>query len=182
MIGIIILGVIVVLVLIFIGLYNRIVELENRIDNAASQIDVQLKKRADLVPNLVETVKGYAAHEKGILETITKLRSELIKAKDLQTKTKVGNQLQEALKSLFAVAENYPTLKANENFLQLQQELSDIEDKIAYARQYFNDTVLAFNNTIEKFPGNIVAKMMNKKEKPYLEVPESEKQVVKVKF
>jgi len=182
MISVILIILAIILVLVFIGLYNRMIELENRIDNAASQIDVQLKKRADLVPNLVETVKGYAAHEKGILERITQLRSELVRTKDIQTRTKIGNQLQDALKSLFAVAENYPTLKANENFLHLQQELSDIEDKIAYARQYFNDTVLAFNNLIEKFPGNIVAKWMGRKEKAYLEVPESDKKIVKVKF
>ncbi len=182
MIGIILIILAVIVIFVFIGLYNRIIELENRIDNAASQIDVQLKKRADLVPNLVETVKGYAAHEKGILERVTELRTQLMKAKDIQTKTKVGNQLQEALKSIFAVAENYPNLKANENFLHLQQELSDIEDKIAYARQFFNDSVLAFNNLVEKFPGNIVAKMMNRTEKNYLEIPESDKEPVKVKF
>ncbi|HDP74100.1 MAG TPA: LemA family protein [Candidatus Woesearchaeota archaeon] len=183
MIGIIILGILIVLVvLVFIGYYNRIVVLENRIDNAGSQIDVQLKKRADLVPNLINTVKGYAKHEKELLENITKARSAMVNAQNLEEKAKAGNELQRVLKSLFAVAENYPQLRANENFLHLQHELSGIEDKVAYARQHYNDAVLSFNNIVEKFPSNIVAGMMKKNEKKYLEIPAAEREVPKVSF
>lgn len=183
MIGWIILIIVVIIVIcVVIFYFNRIIVLENRIGNSKAQIDVQLKKRADLVPNLVETVKGYVKHEKEVLEKITLARSSLINSKSFEDEVKAGNQLQGALKSLFAVAENYPTLKANENFLQLQQELGDIEDKIAYARQYYNDSVLSYNNMIEKFPGNLFAKAMKRKEKPYLEIPEEEKQNVKVSF
>jgi LemA protein len=183
MIGIIILGILVILVvLFFIGYYNRIVVLENRIDNAGSQIDVQLKKRADLVPNLINTVKGYAKHEKELLENITKARASVVNAKNLEEKAKAGNELQKTLKSLFAVAENYPQLRANENFLHLQHELSGIEDKVAYARQHYNDSVLSFNNIVEKFPSNLVAGMMKKDGKKYLEIPQEDKVVPKVSF
>ncbi len=178
----IIIGLIAIIFLVFIYYYNRIVVLENRIDNGAAQIDVQLKKRADLIPNLVNVVKGYVKHERELLEKITELRTKILNASSIEEKAKAGNDLQKALKSLFAVVENYPNLKANENFLQLQQELADIEDKIAYARQYYNDAVLSFNNFIERFPGVIIASLMGKKEKKYLEIPEEEKAVPKVNF
>jgi len=162
--------------------FNKIIVLENRINNAWAQIDVQLKKRADLVPNLVETVKGYAKHEKSVFENVTKARATMLSAKTINQKVKAGNQLADALKTIFAVAENYPKLRASENFLQLQEELSGIEDKIAYARQFYNDSILAFNNTVKTIPGVWFANLMGKKEKPMLKIKEVERKPVKVKF
>lgn len=162
--------------------FNKIIVLENRINNAWAQIDVQLKKRADLVPNLVEAVKGYAKHEKSVFENVTKARAAMLSAKTKNQKIKAGNQLADALKTIFAIAENYPKLRASENFLQLQEELSGIEDKIAYARQFYNDSVLAFNNTVETIPGVWFANLMGKKEKPMLKIKEVERKPVKVKF
>ncbi|MCD6299011.1 MAG: LemA family protein [Thermoplasmata archaeon] len=184
MIGIIILAVILVLLVIsFVAYYyNKIIRLENRIDNSWAQIDVQLKRRADLIPNLVESVKGYMEHEKGVLENVTKARSALMNAGTPRDNIKANNQLTSALKTLFAVAENYPTLKANENFLQLQDELTHTEDKISYARQHYNDSVLAFNNAIETFPGRTFARRMGKKEKQMLEIPEEARETPKVSF
>ena len=184
MIGIIILAVILVLLVIsFVAYYyNKIIRLENRIDNSWAQIDVQLKRRADLIPNLVESVKGYMEHEKGVLENVTKARSALMNAGTPRDNIKANNQLTSALKTLFAVAENYPTLKANENFLQLQDELTHTEDKISYARQHYNDSVLAFNNAIETFPGRTFARRMGKKEKQMLEMPEEARETPKVSF
>lgn len=181
-IGLIIVIIIIVFLLIFWGYYNRIIRLENRIDNAWAQIDVQLRRRAELIPNLMETVKGYMKHEKEVLENVTKARSALMTAKTPQENIDADNMLTGALKSLFAVSENYPDLKANQNFLQLQDELTHTEDKIAYARQHYNDTVLRFNNTIETFPGLIFAQRMNKKEKQMLQIPEAAREVPKVKF
>ncbi|MCD6575622.1 MAG: LemA family protein [Nanoarchaeota archaeon] len=175
-------GVIVLVALIFGYYYNRIIVLENRINNAWAQIDVQLKKRADLVPNLVEAVKGYMKHEKSIFTEIAKARKEMLSAKTPQQKVKAGNQLAGALKTLFAVAENYPKLRASENFLQLQEELSGIEDKIAYARQFYNDAVLQYNNLVETIPGVWIASLIGKKEKPMLKIKEVERKPVKVKF
>mgnify|MGYP001605066561 CR=1 FL=1 len=178
-----IIGVIVGLVLImFIYYYNRFVVLGNRIDNSLSQIDVQLKKRADLVPNLINSVKGYVKHEKGAIKEVTDARKALVSATGLKERAKAGGELQHALKSLFAIAENYPNLKANENFLQLQQELSSIEDKISYARQYYNDSILSYNNSVERFPGMMFARMYGKKEKGFLEIPKEERAVPKVDF
>ncbi|HEC86285.1 MAG TPA: LemA family protein [Thermoplasmatales archaeon] len=174
--------VLVILLLIPIYYYNKIVRLENRIDNSWAQIDVQLKRRADLIPNLIETVKGYMKHEKSVLENVTKARSALLNAKTPQENMDANNMLTGALKTLFAVAENYPNLKANENFLQLQDQLTHTEDKIAYARQHYNDSVLAFNNTIETFPGVFFARMMGKKEREMLQIPEESKEVPKVSF
>lgn len=173
---------IALVVLSFIVYYNRFVILENRIDNSLAQIDVQLKKRADLVPNLISTVKGYAKHEKEIMKDVTDARKALIGAKDIEGKVKAGAQLQAALRSVFAIAENYPQLKANENFLQLQQELSAIEEKVAYSRQYYNDSVLSYNNAVEMFPGNFFAKLFGKSEKKMLEIPAEERAVPKVNF
>ena|SRR3989338_9020888 len=175
-------GIVVLVIIIFIYYYNRFTVLSNRIDNSLSQIDVQLKKRADLVPNLLETVKGYAKHEKSIMLEVTKARASVLGASSIDKRMKAGAQLQTALGSLFAVAENYPQLKANENFLQLHQELAAIEDKIAYSRQFYNDSILSYNNSVETFPGTFFARMYNHKEKPFLEIPAEQKAVPKVSF
>ncbi|MBU0977407.1 MAG: LemA family protein [Nanoarchaeota archaeon] len=182
MIGWIILIVAVVLVLIFIYYYNKFVILGNRIDNSLSQIDVQLQKRADLVPNLVKTVQGYAKHEKKIMESVTEARKAFLGATDIKGKLKAGSQMQNALKSIFAIAENYPQLKANENFLQLQQELAAIEDKVAYARQFYNDSILSYNNGVKVFPGAMFASIYGMKQKEYLQIPTEAKAVPKVDF
>jgi LemA protein len=168
--------------LIYVYYYNKIIRMENRIDNSYAQIDVQLKRRADLIPNLMETVKGYMKHEKEVLENVTKARTSLMNAKTPQENMQADNMLTGALKTLFAVAENYPDLKANQNFLNLQDELTHTENKIAYSRQHYNDSVLAFNNSIETFPGVTIAKMMGRKERMMLEVPEADKELPKVKF
>ena len=171
-----------VIILMFIYYFNKFVLLSNRIDNSLSQIDVQLRKRADLVPNLIETVKGYAKHEKGIMTSVTEARKALVGAKDIVGKVKAGDKLQAAIGRLFAIAENYPQLRANENFLQLQQELSAIEDKVAYSRQYYNDTILDFNNSIKVFPGKAFASLFSIKERPFLQITSEERKPVKVKF
>jgi LemA protein len=181
-IGLIVILIIVFILLWFFSYYNRVIRYENQIDNAWAQIDVQLKRRADLIPNLMETVKGYMNHERQTLENVTKARSAIMTAKTPQESIDADNMLTGALKTLFAVAESYPDLKANQNFLQLQDELTHTEDKIAYSRQHFNDTVLTFNNTIETFPGNIFANMMGKKERQMLQIPEASKEVPKVSF
>jgi LemA protein len=168
--------------LIYWGFYNKIIRTENRIDNSWAQIDVQLRRRADLIPNLMETVKGYMKHEREVLENVTKARAALVKAKTPQDNIDADNMLTGALKTLFAVAENYPDLKANQNFLQLQDELTHTEDKIAYSRQHYNDSVLSYNNTIETFPGNIFAKRMGKKTREMLQIPEAAREVPKVAF
>lgn len=170
------------LLLYFIYVYNRLVVLRNRINNAWAQIDVQLKRRADLIPNLVETVKGYVKHEKTTLTELTKARTQMMQAKTLSQKAKANNALSETLKTLFAVAENYPTLKANENFLMLQEELSGTESKIAYARQFYNDSVLSLNTKIQTFPSSIIANLFKFITKEYFEIAEAEKKPVKVKF
>ena len=180
--GIIVILVVVIFLLIFVSYYNRIIRLENRIDNSWSQIDVQLRRRADLIPNLMETVKGYMKHEKEVLENVTKARTSLMNAKTPQKNVEADNMLTGALKTLFAVAENYPDLKANQNFLNLQDELTHTEDKIAYSRQHYNDTVLSFNNTIETFPGNFFARRMGKKTREMLQIPEASRELPKVKF
>jgi len=166
----------------FISYFNRFVVLGNRIDNSLSQIDVQLRKRADLIPNLMSTVKGYVKHEKEIFKQLTDARKSIMTAQDLPTKMKAGNKMQAALKTIFAMAESTPQLKANENFLQLQQELSAIEDKVAYSRQFYNDSILDYNQAVKTFPGNIFAGIYGKKEKPYLQIPEAARAVPKVSF
>jgi LemA protein len=178
----IVVALLAVIVLAFIFYFNRFVVLGNRIDNSLSQIDVQLRKRADLVPNLINTVKGYAKHEKSIMSEVTNARKALLGAQTLAGRMKAGNQLQTALKSIFAIAENYPQLKANENFLQLQNELSAIEERIAYARQYYNDSILVYNNSVETFPGVFFAKLFGKSEKEFLKIPQEMKAVPKVEF
>ncbi len=177
--------VVVVALVILIPVYyiNKIIVLYNRVKNAWAQIDVQLKKRADLVPNLVETVKGYAKHEREIFEQVAKARENMLKAGTVAEKAKASGELTKALKSLFAIAENYPDLKASENFKLLQEQLEGIENKIAYARQFYNDSVLAFNNAITTIPGRWFAGMIGKnKQQEYFEIPEEERKVVKVKF
>ena len=178
----IILIVAILLVMALISYFNRFAILENRIENSSSQIDVQLKKRADLVPNLMESVKGYMKHEKGIMTAVSEARKALVGANDLNKKIKANNALEGALGRLFAIAENYPNLKANENFLQLQQELSSIEDKVAYARQYYNDSVLDYENLFHTFPGNMFAKLYGRKQQEYLKITEAERKVPKVEF
>jgi len=178
----VILILIALIVIIIISYFNRFAILVNRIENSASQIDVQLKKRADLVPNLIETVKGYAKHEKGIMTSVTNARKALLGAKTLNDKVKAGNQLQAALKSIIAIGENYPQLRASDNFKQLQEELASIEDKVAYARQFYNDSILEYDNLRSTFPGVFFANMFGRKELPYLKITEGERKVVKVKF
>lgn len=173
-------GLIVLLVLITVYYINRIRILSNRIGNAWAQIDVQLKKRADLVPNLVETVKGYAKHEKAVFREVNDAHKAMMGAQSVEEKTKAGNVLAGALKSILALSENYPKLKANQNFMMLQEELSGIENKIAYARQFYNDSVLEYNNLVTTIPGSFFA--MGKQEKPFLEITEGERKNVKVEF
>lgn len=175
-------AVVVIAVLAVIVMFNSLISLKNRIDNAWAQIDVQLKKRYDLIPNLVETVKGYAKHDKAIFENVTKARSAMMNASSIKDKAKADNMLSGTLKSLFAVAENYPQLRANENFKMLQEEISGIEGKIAYARQFYNDSVLELNTKIETIPTNFIAGMMGLKQREYFKVEEGEKGPVKVKF
>ncbi len=174
----------VLLVAVFavIGIYNRIITLRNRVDNAWSQIDVQLRRRYDLIPNLVETVKGYAAHEKETLERVIQARNAAMSAEGVAAQGAAENMLSGTLKSLFALAENYPDLKANQNFLMLQEELSGTESKIAYARQFYNDSVMSFNTSIQTFPSNILAGMFGFKEREYFEIEEVAKEPVKVQF
>jgi len=179
----VLLVIIVVLAFIVISMYNRLVVLRNRIENAWSQIDVQLKRRADLIPNLVETVKGYAAHEKEVFQKVTEARAALVHAEGVREQAEANNMLTGALKTLFAVAENYPELKANQNFMMLQEELSGVEGKIAYARQFYNDTVLKYDNMREKFPTNVIASMFGFGEREYFAVAEEgEREPVKVSF
>lgn len=178
----IIVAILALVVLAFIYYYNRFTVLENRIDNSLAQIDVQLKKRADLVPNLLSSVKGYMKHEKDIMKDVTEARKSLLSATNIQQKVKAGAELQHALKSIFAIAENYPNLKANENFLQLQNELSAIEEKVAYSRQYYNDSILSYNNKVETFPGVFFANLYGKKEREMLQIAQEERAVPKVSF
>ncbi len=172
----------VLLVLYLVGTYNGLIVLQTRIKEALSGIDVQLKRRADLIPNLVEAVKGYAKHEKEIFENVTKARSALISAGSLQEKAAANNQLSGALKSLFAVAEAYPQLQASQNFKELQQELTDTEDKVAYSRQFYNSNVLEYNTRIKIFPTNLFAGAFGFKENDFFAANEEERKKVEVKF
>lgn len=175
--------IVLLFVFIFVYYYNRIIVRSNRIDNAWAQIDVQLKKRADLVPNLVETVKGYMKHEQKAIEMVTKARERMLGASGPKERMEAGNVLASTLKTIFALAENYPNLKASENFRLLQEQLDGIESKIAYARQFYNDSTLIYNNTISTFPGRTFAGLMGRQQqKPYLEIPEAERAPVKVSF
>lgn len=178
----VLIAVIAIILLYIILTYNSLVRLNMRINNAWSQIDVQLKRRYDLIPNLVNTVKGYMKHEKTVLENITKARAALMKASTLTEKAKHSNAITEALKTIFAVAENYPNLKANENFKMLQEELSGTENKIAYSRQFYNDSVMIFNAKVKTFPTNIFADMLNFKERDFFKTAGKEREPVKVEF
>src|SRR3989344_7838754 len=182
MISWIILAILVFFIIIVISYYNRFVTLGNRIDNSLAQIDVQLKRRADLIPNLLNSVKGYMKHEKGIIKEVPDARKAMLGAKDLPERAKAGADLQSALKSIFALAENYPNLKANENFIHLQQELSAIEERIAYSRQYYNDSILSYNNSVETFPGVFFANLYGKKEKPMISIAKEERALPKLDF
>ena len=180
-IGGLVLGIVVVALLFVIYTYNRLITLRNRVENAWAQIDVQLKRRYDLIPNLVETVKGYAKHERETFEQITKYRAQLVKG-SVAERAKANNMLTQTLKSLFAVAENYPELKASENFKMLQEELAGTENKISYIRTAYNDNVMAYNTALETFPTNIIAGLLGFKKKEYFEAGEEERKAVKVKF
>ena len=179
----VILGAIVLIVLWVIGVFNGLIKLKNRTDEAWSDIDVQLKRRYDLIPNLIETVKGYAAHEKTAFESVTNARAKAISAQGAVEKAKAEDALSGTLKSLFAVAEAYPDLKANTNFLQLQTELADTENKIQAARRFYNGNVRDLNIKIETFPSRIIAGMLGFKKREFFEVEnEAEKAVPQVKF
>ncbi len=179
---IVVIGITAILVLFFVGAYNGFIILKNRIQEALSGIDVQLKRRADLIPNLVETVKGYAKHEKTVFENVTKARSALISAGSLPEKAEANNQISAALKSIFAVAEAYPELKANTNFQDLQRQLEDTEDKVAYSRQFYNANVLEFNTKAETFPGNILAGMFGFRPYEFFQATDEEKKKINVNF
>jgi len=179
----IIIGALVLIVVLFFWLgYNSLVKNRNRVDNAWSQIDVQLKRRHDLIPNLVETVKGYAAHERGTFEAVTNARANAISAQGPEQTAVAENQLTGALKSLFAVAEAYPDLKANQNFLQLQEELTATEDKVAYARQFYNDSVLTYNTRIQQFPTVILAGMFSFDKRDFFDAEPGDTEPVQVQF
>ena len=175
--------VIAAIILLFVYYYNKIVISSKRIDNAFSQIDVQLKKRADLVPNLIETVKGYVKHEREIMDSVTKARERMISG-SMKARLKADGEFTKALKSIFAIAENYPQLKASENFKTLQEQLEGIESKIAFSRQFYNDSILDFNVAITTVPGKWFASFFSlaKKESEYLETAPEERKPVKVKF
>lgn len=178
----ILLAVIIVLVIWAVAIYNGLVRLKNRVDEAWSDIDVQLKRRYDLIPNLVNTVKGYAAHEKEVFEKVTEARTRAMGAQSAGDKAQAENALSQTLKSLFAVAENYPDLKANQNFLELQRELTDTEDKIQAARRFYNGNVRDFNTKIQVFPNNVFAGMLGFTSREFFEAGEGEKEPVKVEF
>jgi LemA protein len=184
--GVLCVGGVIVVVLalaaLVAGIYNRLVVMRNRVDNAWSQIDVQLKRRYDLIPNLVETVKGYAAHESGTFEKVVEARNAAMNATGVKPKGEAENMLTDSLRSLFALAESYPDLKANTNFLSLQEELSGTEGKIAYARQFYNDSVMSYNTTAQTFPNNILAGMFGFGEREYFEIEAVAKEAPKVSF
>lgn len=175
---------IIVLVLYMIGLYNGLVRARNAVKNAWSQIDVQLKRRHDLIPNLVETVKGYVTHERGTLEAVVKARQQAISATGgVEERAKAENALTQTLRSLMALAEAYPDLKANQNFLSLQEELTSTENKIGFSRQFYNDTAMRYKNRIEIFPSNIFANIFGFQPQPFFQLEAAgEREVVQVKF
>ena len=180
--SLIVLVILIALVLFAISIYNRIITYEKRYQNAWSQIDVQLKRRADLVPNLVETVKGYAAHESAVFEEVSRSRQAMMGAQSVNESAEAANMMSAALGRLFAIAENYPQLRANENFKLLQEELSGVENKIAYARQFYNDAVMQFNTLIETVPAVFFAGPMGKTAAVFLQIPEGDREVPQVSF
>ena len=179
---IILIAIIIIILVAIVAIYNGLVTARNKVKNAWAQIDVQLNRRADLIPNLVETVKGYAAHESSVFEYVTAARAGLMNANGVKEISEANNQLSNTLKTLFAVAENYPELKANENFKELQAQLAQTEDKIAYSRQFYNDTVLMYNNKCQTFPSNIFAGMFGFKEADFFEAAGEARSVPKVEF
>jgi LemA protein len=181
-IGLIVLIVIGVIALWFVGTYNGLIRLKNRVDEAWSDIDVQLKRRYDLIPNLVNTVKGYATHEKELFEKVTEARTRAMNAGTTADKAEAENMLSGTLKTLFAVSENYPDLKANTNFLELQRELSDTENKIQASRRFFNGNVMEYNTKIQVFPTNMFAGMLNFVKRDFFEIEGAEREPVKVAF
>ena len=178
----ILLAIVFIVVVWAIATYNRLVSLRNRIQNAWSQIDVQLRRRYDLIPNIMESVKGYASHERAVFENVTKARSSMMDAQGVKEQAEAQNMITGALKSLFAVAEAYPDLKANQSFLMLQEELSGTESKIAYSRQFYNDNVMTFNTLIQSFPANIIASSFGFKESEYFPMEDAAREPVKVDF
>lgn len=183
MVILVVIAVIVVLVILYlIGTYNSLVNLRNKVRDQWSQIDVVLKNRNDLIPNIVETVKGYAKHEKETLNEVIEARSKMASASTKEDEMKASGAVTEALGKLFALAESYPDLKANQNFIELQNSLNEIEEKIRFARQFYNDTVLTYQNKIEMFPSNIVASMFGFKPEAFFEATEEERKNVNVKF
>ena len=178
----IVLGIVVVLLLALVWIYNRLVTLRTRVDNGWSQIDVQLRRRADLIPNLVETVKGYAAHERELFERVTEARARSLGASGVADQADAENQVSAGLRQLLAVVENYPDLKANQNFIALQEELIGTESKIAYARQFYNDQVMRLNTLIQSFPSSIVARAFGFQERPFFEIEEGTRGPVQVEL
>lgn len=178
-----IIGIVVFLLIVFVvSNYNSLVSLRNKVKDSWAQIDVVLKRRADLIPNLVETVKGYAKHENETLEAVISARNKFVTASTPEEEMASSNQLTQALTKLMALSEAYPELKANENFMALQNELGDTEDKITFSRQFYNDTVLKYNNKVEMFPSNIIASIFGFKKSNFFEISETEKSVPKVQF
>lgn len=179
---VVVLVIVVLLVLYLVSIYNKLVNSRNKVDNQFSQIDIQLKRRTDLIPNLVETVKGYAKHEENTFKEVVEARNKAVSANSINEKIDANNELTGALNKLFALSESYPELKANENFLSLQNDLKETEDKITYSRQFYNDSAMQFNNIVEMFPSNIVANMFHFKKYEYFKIAEEEKSAPKVKF
>ena len=179
---IIIIAIILVIIVAYAGMYNSLVKYRNRAREFSSQIDVQLKRRTDLIPNLVETVKGYATHEKETLANVVAMRNNVTNADSLQDKVEADNALTGALRQVFALAESYPDLKANQQFSQLMEELSNTENKVSYARQAYNSQVQAYDTAIETFPRNLIADIHGFKEMDFLQIPDAEKAAPKVKF
>ena len=179
---IIIIGILVLLFIYVISVYNGLVSLKNKVKDSWSQIDVLLKRRSDLIPNLVETVKGYASHEKETLENIIQARNNFNSASSKEDEIKANNEITGALTKLFALSEAYPDLKANQNFLSLQNDLKDTEDKISISRQFYNDSVLKYKNKLEMFPSNIIASLFKFKPESFFEIAENDKEVPKVQF
>jgi LemA protein len=178
----VVVAIVVVLVVAAVWIYNRLVSLRARVDNGWAQIDVQLRRRYDLIPNLVETVRGYAAHEREVFETVTEARARALDANAVPDQAQAENQVTRGIRQLFAVAEAYPELKANENFLALQEELTGTESKIAYARQFYNDTVYRYNTKIQSFPSNILANAFRFSEREYFEADDESRGPTQVRF
>lgn len=179
---IVVLALVLICVFYVIGVYNRLVNARNKVNDQFAQIDVQLKRRIDLIPNLVETVKGYAKHEEKTLKEVIEARNKMASANNINEELEASGEVTSALNKLFALAESYPDLKANENFMSLQKDLKETEDKISYARSFYNDTVLNYNNLREQFPSNIIAGMFNFEKIDFFKADDKDKENVKVEF